>query len=123
MSAGTSRVFLATDEQAALQDTAGYPEFRWVFVPMDRSSLASSIKIEHRLHDESKTGLGAGKHAMFVGTLKELFLLGAADFYIGHLVRLPSVRADLATGNPSGRMDGNSISGHRGFQQNHPRHW
>ena len=86
--AGVSRVFLATDEPAALEEAQEFPEFEWVTVPMDRSPLMSATKIEHRLQDDSPQGLGgSGKHEMMVATMRELYLLGAVDFFVGHLVR------------------------------------
>jgi len=82
---GVTRVFLATDEPSAIQQAQKLTEFDWVFVPHDRNPLASNVKIEHRLQDNSPGGLGNGKHRMLVAALRELYLLGGADYFVGHL--------------------------------------
>jgi len=54
---------------------------------MDRTPFTSNTKIEHRLQDDSQAGLGgSGKHGMMIATLHELYLLGAVDYFVGHLV-------------------------------------
>mmetsp|Transcript_35000 Transcript_35000/g.99196 ORF Transcript_35000/g.99196 Transcript_35000/m.99196 type:complete len:599 (-) Transcript_35000:199-1995(-) len=80
----TTRVYLATDDPAVVEDTKRFPEFQFVFPDFNRDVLNSKQQIEYRksLWD----GSNDDGHSIMLSSLVDLLLLAESDFLILHLL-------------------------------------
>ena len=74
----TSAVFVASDDDDALQRLQRLPGLDVMFVPQDRSMLASHWYVEDRIRHGLLDAALAGESAMM-----DLFVLASCDYFVG----------------------------------------
>lgn len=81
---GITRVFLATDDPAAVQEAQNlHPSLHIAHVNMDRSELESDWFIEYRMQAARTSGASVDVQLLADGAVLDLFLLREAEAFVG----------------------------------------